>query len=112
MKKRAAISMAVALLVLAILAAGCGGENGTAGNTGTGVHPAENTPTGQAESAACAANRRAISSAVQQYQAVEGQPPASIQQLVPGYLQSVPVCPSGGTYTLSGTRVVCSIHGS
>lgn len=109
-KKRVAIAMAVALLVLAILAAGCGGESETAGNTG--VHPAENTPPGQAESAACAANRRTISAAVQQYQAMEGRPPTSILQLVPGYLQSVPTCPSGGTYTLSGNRVACSVHGS
>lgn len=112
MKKRVAIALAVALLALAILAAGCGGENESAGNTGAGVQPAENTPPGQAESAACAANRRAISSAVQQYQAMEGRPPTSIQQLVPGYLQTVPTCPSGGTYTLSGNRVVCSVHGS
>jgi hypothetical protein len=43
---------------------------------------------------------------------MEGKAPTSIQQLVPGYLESVPACPSGGTYTLSGDRVTCSVHGS
>lgn len=64
------------------------------------------------EATACAGNRRTISSAAKSYQAMEGKAPSSIKQLVPGYLQSVPTCPSGGVYTLSGTEAKCSIHGS
>jgi hypothetical protein len=64
------------------------------------------------EATACAANRRIISTAAKSYQAVEGKAPSSIQQLVPEYLQSVPTCPAGGRYTLSGTTVTCSVHGS
>ncbi len=99
----------VALSLGALLVAGCGGGGETAA-------PEENAttsgPIGQSEATACAANRNAISRAVQQYQGMEGVPPSSIQQLVPGYLQSVPACPSGGTYTLRGTTVTCSVHGS
>ncbi|MDI6873974.1 hypothetical protein [Candidatus Solincola sp.] len=112
MKRSMPAILAAVLLILALVLAGCGGENKTAVDAGTGGPSSENSPVGQAESAACAANRRAISSAAQQYQAMEGRVPTSIQQLVPKYLQSVPACPSGGTYTLSGTRVVCSVHGS
>jgi hypothetical protein len=67
---------------------------------------------GQAESAACAANRKMISTSSQSYFAMEGVYPSSIQQLVPEYLQSVPSCPSGGTYMLQGKTVTCSVHGS
>ncbi len=110
--RKAAILIMLALLV-ALFVSGCGGEasapegeGGTSGGTGiTG-------PVGQAETAACAANRRVITSAVQQYKSMEGKAPTSIQQLVPEYLDSVPTCPSGGTYTLSGDRVICSVHGS
>ncbi|MEW6554479.1 MAG: hypothetical protein AB1384_09355 [Actinomycetota bacterium] len=99
-----------AVAVLALLAAGCGGSDNaaTGGDSGTG----QGGPVGQAESAACAANRKMISSALQQYENLEGSPARSIQALVPGYLQSVPSCPSGGTYTLQGNKVSCSVHGS
>lgn len=99
-------------LLAALLASGCGGtgspkeEGGT--SSGTGI----TGPVSQSETAACAANRRAISAAIQQYKAMEGKLPTSILQLVPQYLESVPACPSGGTYTLSGERVTCSVHGS
>ena len=41
----------------------------------------------------------------------EGQAPASIDVLVPRYVPSIPVCPSGGAYTLGDmqTGVVCSV---
>jgi hypothetical protein len=65
----------------------------------------------QAEAAACAANRNMISSAAQQYYAMEGVYPSSIQALVPGYLASLPTCPAGGRYTLQGSTVTCSVHG-
>jgi hypothetical protein len=53
-----------------------------------------------------------ISMSAQSYFAMEGSYPGSIQKLVPGFLQSVPTCPSGGTYTLQGSSVSCSVHGS
>lgn len=111
--RRTVLTISVVLLaVLALLAVGCGGGGEPAGEAGSGAQADTGSPVGQAEVAACAANRRAISSAAQQYQAVKGQAPASVQQLVPEFLPSIPVCPSGGTYSLSGTRVVCSVHGS
>jgi hypothetical protein len=101
----------ILLLTLAVLLTGCGGnENATTDQNNGGT--SSEGPVGQAEATACAANRRAISSAAQQYFAVEGAYPSSIQQLVPDYLTSVPTCPSGGTYTLQGKTVTCSVHGS
>lgn len=99
----------VILAVVAFLAAGCGGGGDSSpdqdGNTARGG------PVGQADATACAANRSAVSSAAQAYYSVEGAYPASMQALVPGYLQSVPACPAGGRYTLQGSAVTCSIHG-
>jgi len=99
-------------LLLAVVMAGCGGESAQPSQGGQASGGSGGGPAGQAETAACAANRRAIAAAAQQYKAMEGKAPTSIQQLVPGYLESVPACPSGGTYTLSGDRVTCSVHGS
>lgn len=99
-------------LLAALLASGCGGTGAPEGKGGTSGGTGITGPVSQAETAACAANRRAISAAVQQYKAMEGKLPTSIQQLVPQYLESVPACPSGGIYTLSGERVACSVHGS
>lgn len=112
MRRTILVVPAVFLVVIAMLAVGCDGGGQLAGETAPGAQAGTSSPVGQAEVAACAANRRAISSAAQQYQAVKGQAPSSIQQLVPEFLPSIPACPSGGTYTLSGTRVVCSVHGS
>jgi hypothetical protein len=106
-------SMVVAvLIVVAVFAVGCGGggDGDTASNGSEGT--SRGGPVGQADAAACAANRRIISSAAQQYYAIEGAYPNSIQALVPKYLQGVPACPSGGRYTLQGSTVTCSVHGS
>lgn len=110
---RGAFVLVLLALFLTVVTCGCGGESarpaeGDQASCGTSTVG----PAGQAETAACAANRRAITAAVQQYKAMEGRAPTSIQQLVPGYLESVPTCSSGGTYTLSGDRVTCSVHGS
>lgn len=100
------------LMVLAVVFAGCGG-NGDAVDSGNGSNGGTSSggPIGQAETTSCEANRAIISAAARQYQAMEGAYPTSLQQLAPGYLQSVPVCPSGGTYTLQGSSVTCSVHG-
>lgn len=100
----------ISLLVIAAIAAGCGGSDGATNGGDAGTQ--QGGPVGQAESTACAANRQAISSAARSYDAMEGTPPTSIQALVPGYLQSVPSCPSGGRYTLQGSSVTCSVHGN
>jgi hypothetical protein len=103
-------SMLVVLLVaVAIFTAGCGsGGDATSNQNG---ETNQGGPIGQADATACAANRKMISSAAQQYYIMEGAYPTSIQALVPEYLQSVPACPSGGKYTLQGSTVTCSIHG-
>lgn len=100
------------LLVAAAFLAGCGGESTAPGEGDGGNGGSSGGPVSQAEATACAANRKTISSAVQQYYNFEGTYPTSIQVLVPDYLMSVPVCPSGGRYTLQGSSVTCSVHGS
>ncbi|MDY6794027.1 MAG: hypothetical protein SWK76_01905 [Actinomycetota bacterium] len=102
----------ILMALLAIMLAGCGG-NGGSGESGTEA-TSESTggPVSTAESTACATNRRAIEATIQQYYAIEGEYPTSLQQLVPEYMQSIPTCPAGGTYTLQDTRVVCTLHGS
>jgi hypothetical protein len=95
------------LVLLAALVTGCTSEGDSADPT----QPKEG-PVGQAGSATCAANRKMMESAIQVYYNIEGVYPNSLQQLVPEYMDSVPACPEGGTYTISGTKVICSIHGS
>jgi predicted small secreted protein len=107
MRRWLALSLIVVLVVLAVVLAGCGSSP-----SGEGTQRPTEGPVGAADEAACAANRRTIASCVQQYYGLEGKYPTSIQQLVPKYLDSVPVCPAGGTYSLSGTTVYCSVHGS
>ncbi|RJP26126.1 MAG: hypothetical protein C4536_16195 [Actinobacteria bacterium] len=101
--------LSLLLILLVVVFVGCGGgadaTSPSDGESGGGG------PVGQAEAATCAANRKTIAAAAQQYYGMEGTYPTSIQQLVPGYLQSVPACPSGGTYTLQGSTVTCSVHG-
>lgn len=101
------------LVLLALLLVGCGSGGGstTSSDNGDG-QSTSGGPISAAEQAACSANRRTISSSIQQYNAMEGKSATSIQQLVPKYLQSVPACPAGGTYSLQGTTVTCSVHGS
>jgi hypothetical protein len=93
------------LISLVVIVAGCGSSAEQLTNPTEG-------PVAKADSAACAANRRTMESSLQQYSVLEGKSATSLQQLVPKYLQSVPSCPSGGTYSLQGSRVSCSIHGS
>ena len=97
-------------LVLCVLAlAGCGekkeeapaGNSGTSGTTGTGVGDA-------AQVASCQANLRTIDSAIAQYESATGKKASSLQALVPTYLRSIPQEPTGGTYSISGGKAVCS----
>lgn len=66
------------------------------------------------QSAACAMNLEAISTACKRHAAEKGGFPANLDALVPAYLDSVPSCPAGGTYTLGtpeGDPPTCSVHG-
>lgn len=108
--KRLAI-LALLLAVVLLVFAGCGGGGATSDSGGNETGGSGIGPVNEAEAATCAANRRMISAAASQYGATEGSNPTSIQQLLPQYLQSLPVCPAGGTYSLSGTTVTCSVHG-
>lgn len=99
------------VIVAALLLAGCGGDSDSSSGE-EGVHHPTSGPIAEADAAACNANRRTIEAAVQHYYAMEGTYPTSLQQLVPEFLQSIPACPGGGSYTLQGTTVVCSVHGS
>jgi len=62
--------------------------------------------------ASCAMNLDALSIACKEFASEEGGFPKTMDQLVPAYLDEVPRCPSGGTYTLGtpeGDPPTCSI---
>ncbi len=113
MKRLIILFLLVALTVLTF--AGCGSGDadspGSDANDPNSSSAPQKGPTAQAEAASCAANRKTIEVAVEQYYFTEGSYPTTIKQLVPGCLQSIPACPSGGTYTLAGNTVTCSVHG-
>lgn len=62
--------------------------------------------------ARCAMNLEAIANACQQHASEKGGFPRSLSELVPAYLESIPACPSGGTYALGtpeGDPPACSL---
>lgn len=64
--------------------------------------------------AACAMNLDAIAAACQRHAAAQGGFPATLSDLVPTYLNAVPVCPDGGVYTVGtpeGDPPTCSVAG-
>ena len=66
------------------------------------------------QAAECAMNLDAIATACKKYAAEKGGFPATLTELVPDYLPSVPACPAGGTYTLGtpeGDPPTCSVAG-
>ena len=70
----------------------------------------------RARANACRANLRQIQSAKEQWALVNRRPGTAIPgwgQLVPQFLQRVPECPSGGTYTIGnmGTNPTCNVTG-
>ncbi|MDR3091077.1 MAG: type II secretion system protein GspG [Clostridiales bacterium] len=66
---------------------------------------------GGGEAAVCASNINAIKSAAEMYSMFNGSYPTSVNALVSsGDLEAVPKCPSGGTYSITGGKVRCSVH--
>lgn len=64
-----------------------------------------------AQTAACQATQRTISSAASIHEANTGSQPANIAALVTAnLLGEAPVCPTGGTYSLSGGVAACTLH--
>ena len=64
--------------------------------------------------AECAMNLDAVATACQKYAAEKGGFPKELSALVPAYLDAVPACPAGGTYTLGsaeGDAPACSVPG-
>jgi len=68
---------------------------------------------------ACVSNMKQIQSAIEQW-AMENKKSANdavptLGDLSPTYIKTWPTCPSGGSYTISGTvgdySISCSIHG-
>jgi ABC-type oligopeptide transport system substrate-binding subunit len=113
MRRLVILFLVLALAAGAALLAGCGKKEEGASSSGNGeAEEYKQVNRSSTESTACAANRKTIAAAAKSYQAMEGKAPTSVQQLVPQFLQSVPSCPSGGVYTLSGTTVTCSVHGN
>ncbi len=66
------------------------------------------------QAARCAMNLDAIAAACKKHAAERGGFPAALADLAPDYLETVPVCPAGGTYTLGtpeGDPPTCSVPG-
>jgi Tfp pilus assembly protein PilE len=64
--------------------------------------------------ATCAMNLESIANACKRHASEKGGFPARLPELVPDYLDAVPACPAGGTYTLGtpeGDPPTCSIPG-
>lgn len=63
--------------------------------------------------AECAMNLDVLDVACKKYAAEKGAFPSKLSELVPAYLESVPACPSGGSYTFDAAREmpVCSVPG-
>ena len=64
--------------------------------------------------AECAMNLEAIATACQKHASEKGGFPKRLSDLAPAYLESIPACPSGGTYGLGtpeGDPPTCSIPG-
>jgi len=89
--------------------------------------PIYNNATAKAEKSACQANRRTIESAIAQYAAVEEVNTGDViavfteegikvkvgdegneTDLVGNYLNELPTCPSGGTYSYASGKVSCN----
>ena len=63
-------------------------------------------------SAACQADKNSVASAAEAYYAQNGSYPASISQLVPGFLHSTPAGPPTSTYTVTlGTSGTVTSNG-
>lgn len=64
--------------------------------------------------AECAMNLDAIQNACRRQARDKGEFPKSLEALVPAYFESIPTCPSGGTYLLGspeGDSPTCSVPG-
>ena len=62
--------------------------------------------------AVCSANLESIRLCALAYADARGEPPASLDDLVPAFFKTVPRCPSGGTYALhpaEGLPPTCTI---
>lgn len=67
-----------------------------------------------AKTNACAANVDIMNSQIEMYRADSGSYPATLTALVtdPNYFpDGLPVCPEGGTYSMSSNRVSCDASG-
>lgn len=69
---------------------------------------------------ACFSSERAVEGAFASFEASVGVPVAAaipdwnglMTTLVPSYLASAPICPSGGGYTWTNQQVNCTAHGT
>ena len=60
---------------------------------------------------ACADIRRDAQLAVEQYYVDTSSFPEDLDDLYPGYLSTIPICPDGVPYYVASNLVVCPIHG-
>jgi competence protein ComGC len=93
------------LLLLALAAGGIGA---------TIAIPSFNRAADQARTKACLANQRFMWGAEQTYQAKNGKPPVTLNDLIAdGEIKKMPLCPSHGYYEWNPRtgRFKCTVHG-
>lgn len=83
------------LVAFSLLFVGCGEKSEKSTPQKAIEHVEEKSTTTSRE-----ANLSAIDAAIQRYTMEEGEPPQSLEQLVPNYLRSVPQDPEGKTYAI------------
>jgi len=101
-----ALVVVIVVVVLAVLLFCCGILTAIA-------VPVFRAAQGEAEMKSCYANERTIEGAALTYQVDNNELPASIEALVPGYIEVTPMCPVAGPYEYdpeTGTAD-CAEHG-
>ena len=109
-RKKMSAGVVIAIIVAVLLGCAVVGIVSIVGLAGL---PAFNAAQSGAQQRACFSNQRTIESAAQTYNADKEVMPESIDALVPSYLKTAPVCPSGGKYSFDSAtgEVSCSVHG-
>lgn len=79
--------------------AGCSGGSSNSGTPTTNTTSTSSSPLAQAEVySQKKVDVSSLNQAVQQYNAAEGHYPATLQDLVPNYVRSIPQAPAGYTF--------------
>lgn len=120
MSMKKVLVLTICLLLVGAVLVGCGSESTDSttetSNNSTTTSQGSTQGSNQTELSTCQANLLAIDSAALDYKIRNsGQHPSTVDVLVPNYLDSLPVEPFGGTYSLikdtshgDNVKAVCS----